>query len=247
MKKYGYDDFAHLAYSPFGEMEVKGGSAPESGSYVANLFRRYPDLGGLESWRAEWDLEANEYKVMRYVMLLYQVGSPLLGVQNLAERKVIAARLAGFDMDGSDYWEPYKRVMVGEEILVNERILDFCRLQKNPDFAEYVVYEETFYKQLKMSTREDDPGNVRKIMDNIGNLKVKLTALRKSFMFDDNSRAMLDAFLERVNLEVVKLRREHIAEGLLGGEKLVDDGNPYGGWSKQYVLDVNEAKYHEQG
>lgn len=239
MKKYKIEDFDGLRYNPLRYLQGRNGRPPELGL-------AYPQLGDMGSWGEMMNFAGvREYRVTGWIMLLYQEGSPLIGIQNLTERKVIAGELVGFSKEGIEFTEGYSRVLSGEIELVNQRIIDFCRVQRNPDWAEYVVYEEIFYHQLGLAMGNKDPKEVNSMLANVKSVKTKMSELMKSFLHSDNSRALVRTFLEAIHAEGVRLRREHIAEALSEGKDPLEGYNAYGEYKKVYSKDINEDKYLE--
>lgn len=239
MPKYKKEDFRELPFNPLG---VKGDFT------VKNIFLTYPDLEKLDSWREEFSYGTlvHRNKLMAYIMYMYQMGSPLLGLNNIVERKVEAGMLAGFerDVDGIDFTEGYRRVMACELGIFNRMVIDFCRLQRNPDFAEYVVYEEIFYKQLDSTIQSDKAEEITRALGNVDKVKRKMAELRKSLLFQDDTRRLVRELMEQVALERVRLRREDIAHALRDGEDPLDGFSVYeAGYTKEFAKDINYEKY----
>lgn len=229
--KFTAKDFGHLKYDPF---RVKMTDEVYKGLMVMESWGRKPDRR-----------DVREKCVVEWVFMMYQVGSPLLNIQNLVARKVEAADLAGFDRDGGDYGEGYKRIMAGEDEFWNRRIVDFCRVQNEPDFAEYVVYEEIFYRQLGLAKGNTDPQKIKGMLDNVQGVKKKMGELQKSLMFGDDTRGLIKAFLEEVSFEGVRLRREDIAHALKDGADPLGGYSPYGEYEVIFAPDVNKERYAE--
>jgi hypothetical protein len=241
MNKYKKADFGHMKYNPFGGDFVLERRAAKKGDFGGE----YAGLFTMESWiRDGLVMDVREGKVVSYIFMMYQVGSPLLAIQNLVARKVEAADLAGFERVGTEYGEGYKRILAGEDDFWNRRVIDFCRVQNSPDFAEYVVYEEIFYRQLELAKGNTDATQVKNMLANVQGVKAKMKELQKSLMFGDDTRGLIKSFLEEVSFEGMNLRRDDIAHALKEGTDPLDGYNAYGeGYEVVFAKDVNKERY----
>jgi hypothetical protein len=247
MRKYKIEDFDVMHFNPLRHMD-KGVRADDG--LRGMMFRKWTHLGDLPSWRLRRSEVFNGVRddvVCCYIMLLYQVGTPLMGIGNLIERKVVAADLAGFIREGERFVDGYGEVMSGEIAEVNERIVDFCRVQRSTDWAEYVVYEEVFYRQLGMAMGKTDPKEVSGMMGNVKVAKEKMESLRKVLLGGDDTRSLISRFLEQSMVESIRLRREHIAEALNEGVDPLGGYNPYGDYKKEYSKDINQGDDDDEG
>jgi len=238
MKKTSKMDFSVCAFDP-----------TTIGDNLKGVQTRYPDLKTLPSWQKIWTVfnaNVNRVGIVKYIFMMYQEKSPLLAISNLIERKATAARLAGLETVNGDFREYYKVMMAGDNLVINRMILDFCRLQKNPDFSEYVVYEEIFYRQMGITLNSTKPDDVAKAISNISTVKSKMSALKKTFLFSDDTKGLLRSFMEEASAESIKLRREDIAEALEEGIDPLQGYTPYGeNYTKNFAPDINEKMYRQ--
>ncbi len=240
-KAYGRwtrEDFKKLAYDPF--------ILPVSSN---NYLNKYPKLIEREIFFCQLDFDADKNKIICYMLLLYQIDSPLFVIDNILQRKIEAAKLAGFDLsdDKKDFTYEYKQVLFGRDKAANKMIFEFCRMQNNDDFTELMVYQEVFHDQLTIvQDRSSDPVLVQKALLNIDELKNKIKELKKSLVFDDQNEGLMQEVMEKIEMERIGLRREDVARKLLEKEDPLDGYTPYGNSFKiKLPPDINKQEYEK--
>jgi len=245
--KFTEKDFEGLIYNPYDKDE-------------RDMYVKWPRLQTVfpkGSYRFKKNILTHKVmrdKIIKYILLLYQIDTPLMMIDNIVERKVIAAKLANLDVNEKGSKEDIRDVVAGRNSIVNNWVINFCRLQRNIDFTEYVTFETIYYEQLERSMSPDVRGNateLSKVLSNIQSLRTKLVSLRKSLLADDDrSRIMIDEFMRQVDEEVeqIRMRREDIAQMLVdeNPEQIFRDANPYGDdykVSEAMNEDINEREY----
>lgn len=247
--KFTEKDFEGLIYNPFDNDDK-------------DIYERWPRLITVfpkDSYKYKKNILTHKVmrdKIIKYILLLYQIDSPLMMVDNMIERKILAAKLANLDINERGSKEDVRNVIAGKNLIVNNWIINFCRLQRNIDFTEYVTFETIYYEQLERSVSPEVKSNateLSKVLNNIQSLRTKLVTLRKSLLADDDrSRVLIDEFMRQVEEEVeqIRMRREDIAGMLMehDREDIFAESNPYGeGYkvSENMNPDINEEEYRK--
>jgi len=113
--------------------------------------------------------------VLRYIFCMYCIGSPFFTIDNVMQRKVIAAREVGFPVgkDGMHIKE-YQSVMYGKNAIVNAMIIRFCRLQHSMAFTKLMLFEDSLYQEYFNLSNAKDGAIRARLMQNIDTLEKSL-------------------------------------------------------------------------
>ncbi len=122
-----------------------------------DLLAAFPRLSRYEEF--SYPMEHRD-KVIRYVVLCYDMGSPLQNVDSLAQKKAMAAHQAGFLYQDESFEAPVIAMMDGKILPVNKMIIRYCRMQHSRLYSLIVSGNEAFHeaseKLLVASTDSDD-------------------------------------------------------------------------------------------
>jgi hypothetical protein len=238
--EFNPEDFKKLKFDPYNLIWSKPAT------------KRYPEIGEREAFSSVNRIAAGVSKdnVVRYILFLYQKGSPLLEIRDRTKARVEAAKLSRFDMneDGTDFTGNYKDVMLCRNEVSNKMIVDFCRMQNDHAFASYALYNDLLYIQMEWTlNNQDDPSKTKSAIANIKEVNKVLGELRKELLMDEESTDVFKTMLEMIEMEEVHLRREDIAAALARGEDPLSDYAPYGkDYNFQKNPDINEKMYMER-
>jgi len=145
------EDFKHLKYNPY---DLKKD---------ASLLEAFPELARFPEYTVPIDL--NQNKVLRYIIYAYDGKSPILAEKNLIKRKMLAAKLAGFELEKSGkYAEGVEKMIKGENTKINRMICCFARGQKSMKYAMMVAGMESFYDNLAQLSAPRDKDEEMKDM-----------------------------------------------------------------------------------
>lgn len=149
----------------------KAGSLPKS----------CPDMKQIKSW---WESNRNDKdKVIRYIILMYDKGSPLIKkLTNLDSRKREASSIAGFNQDDPSL-KAYKEFQDQE---FTDMVVEFLIYQNNYTWTMLVSNEQTFYEFQKTLLQESSM---------IRNDKDKISAIASKAKLMEES----DKIVERIN------------------------------------------------
>jgi hypothetical protein len=225
------EDFKDLKFNPIG-LPVK--------QTVVSVF---PEIGRREAFNVSKPHSGvSRDKIHRWILLVYQHGSPLLTINSPIRRKVEAAKLVGFPMqDENNFDKDYLEAMMGGMDHVNAMIVDFCRMQRNPDFAELMVYEDSFHKELEKLQAEENAIERSRILANIKGMKERITDLRMSLLQGDENQKVFEEVMKQAEFERLELMREDIADKLQKKETPVKI-KPYGDYSFPRAKDRNKGE-----
>lgn len=159
-------------------------------------------------------------KVLRYVVLMYDINSPLRNsYPELGKRKEFAADLAGYDLVKDDVTELFEfRVKVGEDYEPNDDLLDmiikYLKYQNNWVWSMIVSNEQAFYEYNRRVMMPVDGAKDKDILQAI-NIKTQIMSSQDDIYqrlqryFKDLSGG--DGELEEVLTKRKRIRPEDIA------------------------------------
>lgn len=140
-----------------------------------------PDMNQIKSW---WNTDRKDKdKVIRYIILMYDKGSPLIKrFTNLDARKREASAIAGFNQEEPSL-KAYKEFQDEE---FTEMVVEFLIYQNNYTWTMLVSNEQTFYEFQKTLLQESSM---------IRNDKDKISAIASKAKLMEES----DKIVERIN------------------------------------------------
>jgi hypothetical protein len=87
-------------------------------------------------------------KVIRYVIYAYDKRSPLLSEKNLIKRKMLACKLAGFELVDNKYEASVEAMIRGHNTFITRMICRYCRNQRDLTYALMVAGLESFFDSM---------------------------------------------------------------------------------------------------
>jgi len=163
------------------------------------IFKDYPEY----SLPLPKDLEKNRNHIIRYIVYVYDKGSPLkIMFQDLNNRKMEAAQLSGFRVNDKGRFKiELENVFRGYNPEVNAMIIRYCRSLNDMDYSYLIAAREDYYhimhEAMNRSENEDsDSINRRKrLFDSAKKRKDEIQELSESILARDNSKELnLDLF-----------------------------------------------------
>jgi len=116
------------------------------------LISKFPSFQGIECFRNFSDPNLDKNTVIRYIVLCYDKGSPILNrfMQDDVKRKTTAAQYAGWEAreDGL-FSDEIDEVMRCTNESVNEMIIEFLRLFNDPNWALLLTGLEAYFQKLR--------------------------------------------------------------------------------------------------
>lgn len=199
------------------------------------ILEAFPELGKIDGFS-----EANKhYKgdcdaLVRYIVLMYDPGSPMASMPNVMEAKSLAAIEAGLPRSrNGQFKEDAEAVLLCQNKGVNDMILNFVLSFHSATYSKLVAYKEYYAGKLRDMLSGEDI----KLAD-IDTLEKSINEMQSRLLRDNNPQ-LREALYEKIAGEQLKLRPEDIAEKMEAGEPPVDVA-PYG-------EDYSFAKYKWKG
>jgi len=192
-------------------------------SETDNAFNKFPSLKKYKEFTAECPLPFN--KTLKYIAFMYDAKSPLYAmINNISRRKMEAAYLAGFEYKDTDTFEPsvVENLFKCTNPIINGMILRYCRIQKNIDWSDLVVFEECREKQKeKLFTANADDDKTKDIIQNILLLKKTISDLITTILNGDKNKELVNFMYEEIEEEQLMIKPELIAQAINEGRNMV--------------------------
>jgi hypothetical protein len=121
----------------------------------ANLMSRFPTIGSIQSFK---NYEGDKNRVIKYIVLCYDKGSPILNkfMQDDVKRKVLSAEYAGFKADKEGLFSTeIDEIMKCMNHETNTMIIDFLRTFNDPNWALLMTGMESYYQKLQQIITAD--------------------------------------------------------------------------------------------
>lgn len=196
-----------------------------------------PDLNKLESfnnvffgWGSTDDgriIARN--KIISYINLMYSRELTCIKQNNKSFRaqKVECAILAKFDYDPANgrFQPEVEKMLMCENVVINEMIVEFCRDQHRDDEATLIALREVHFKGVAslMNNQEAQPDDIlkwEKSSDALERMKIKI-------LNGDETRTLTAALVRKIEEESLGLRPEDIAFRIRAGESPLGEYDYY--------------------
>jgi hypothetical protein len=193
----------------------------------ADIFRLFPILTKYEVFRRPLD-GLNINHVIRYIVYCFDRYSPLHDIIDIFERRVQAARMAGFNMLESERFDAHvNQMLLSRNSNVNDMIIQYSIAYGGEDWTTYNVYQEALRQSLEnlQNKDQDNEGNRNKMITNITSLRTEIRSLKETlFRFKDDPW-IEDSLYKFMQYSQLKLVPEDYAKLHSGFEELVE-GRP---------------------
>jgi hypothetical protein len=173
-----------------------------------SVFRRFPKLQSIKSFTVQVPLVITE-KIIRYVLFMYDVNTPLHQIDSIPERKIAASKLAFFPKNedgGID--EAYMDILACKNVLVNKMIVDYCRYTNGPTWSTLMMLEEVFSKAVESALLSGGSSAVKQVND----LRKDLSNVRLDFLSEDNTHGLVSSLNDLLYENSI----DYSPEGVLG-------------------------------
>lgn len=165
-----------------------------------SLFKAFPILTKYDEFKMKLDRLVKE-KVLRYIIFAFDRNSPLIGINDILERRVEAATLAGFMIKDRKFKPQVDKMIRGLIPEVNHMIIRYCMFLGDTDYTILITYEDSLIKELqalidfdnaKSANDEDRKEKKGEILRNIDSLRLNIKKLKEEFLARN-----IDYFLTR--------------------------------------------------
>jgi hypothetical protein len=188
---------------------------PERVPEGSDILKFYKELGKVKEFRANPGESIDNNKVMLYILCLYDKNSPYRKKYNdVLKRKVEVAHDCGFETEESgNFMPPVEDFLKGKNRVVNQKAVQYVRLQRNFKFAYMVTIEESYYNLML----EILGGETKKI-PTAKEVQNELEETLLEILNEDNNPYLRDEILRYLEDERLQLRPEDIARKMQNGE-----------------------------
>ena len=187
-----------------------------------NYRKNYQDLQHYPEFMNYPDKEAgiNFNIAFRYVMLIYTPNTPLLSIAEYPERRLAAAQLSLINQ------KHYKELFSSGNSYVNQIIIAYVRMMKNPKWTKMCVFMDAYYNQLsKLQSGNTEAGErTNNLLDNINKIEKNIEDLTNELLNSDHTLRLVDDLYQRIEQERL-YTPEEIAQSIFDGK------DPLNGWT----------------
>jgi hypothetical protein len=173
----------------------------------ADFFKLFPVFARYPVFTRYEELGVNIGYMMRYIIYCFDKNSPLSSIENVFERRVKAATLAGFSMKNDKFPKRVEDILLSRNFKANCMIIQYCIMHAGEEYTTFVTFQEALRKQLENLMAEDeDVGDKKKdIIANVQKLREDLRSTRDMiFKFEEDTFLTKDlySFLETRKLKI---------------------------------------------
>lgn len=136
-------------------------------------------------------------KIIKYILLVYDPGSPLRVLEPIPVRKANAAMMAGFKYKSEKFEDAVLRMMECGVLEINRMIIRFCRLFGERSYTLMVSGNEAFHDaigQLMLPSKGDDAiadtEKKQKIFQQAKSTAEALDKMAMNFLMGDNTKPL---------------------------------------------------------
>jgi uncharacterized protein YbcC (UPF0753/DUF2309 family) len=187
-----------------------------------DTFKKFPIFQKYKEFTTDCKLPLN--KVLKYIAFMYDSKTPFFTINNLTRRKIEAAILAGFKIGKDDKFDAVTDSMIKcVNPITNAMILRYCRMQKNTDWTQLVVFEESYNKQLEKMVSDDTENSekTKDLINNVNTLKKDIVSLTMVLLNGDVNKSLMDFMYDEIEEEQLLIRPELIAQAMKDGHDII--------------------------
>lgn len=193
MNDYKDSEFKRLLLNPYGRNKD------------ADIFRLFPILGKYDAFLAD-TAPMNRNHVIRYVIFTFDKNTPLHNIDDLIEKRMRGALLAGFTTgEKNKFSHDVENMIRSKNPTVNAMIIQYLIIQSSEDFMVLTAYEESLRLQMEKLIKGDvDSEKTKELIANVETLRTNIKSIKSSILVKND-----DPFLDRdiyTFSEVKKLR-----------------------------------------
>lgn len=187
-----------------------------------SVLKRFPKLAVFPEFHIKVKgLDRN--KIIKYIVLMYDMNTPLKRIDNIQKRKYTAGKISYFPTDEEGkFREHYEEIMNGKSFTVNQMIFRYLKFHRNPDYSFLVSLEDSYYTNLtKMMGGDNSAYSIVK------NQKDDLTRATSEFLNQDDQGVLKESLYEHIDMDNMGIRPEDVAEALSKHEDPFPEIDPY--------------------
>lgn len=176
------------------------------------ILRLYPIFSRYDAFLCDpgWNLNINW--IIRYIIYCFDLHSPLLSIDDMFERRIRSAELAGFiPLSEGKFSQPVNAFLLSQNRIINSMIIQYCVMVAGEEYATFITYQDALQsnldKLMNLSLNKDDDEKETQstIISNIDKLRASIKKIRDEiFVFKD------DRWLESDLYAFTQMRRLRI-------------------------------------
>jgi hypothetical protein len=145
----------------------------------ADFFKLFPVFARFETFTSYYNTRVNLNYLMRYIIYCFDKNSPLVSIDNIFERRVKAAQLAGFYFNKKNRFnDDVEKVLLSKDFHVNCMVIQYCIMHAGEDYTTLVSFQDTLRKQLEKLTMESEEETTKDLISNIQKLRTDIREIR---------------------------------------------------------------------
>lgn len=197
---------------------------PTEGDYL----KIFPDLRLYEEFSVDLVPPLDTNEVIAFIALVYDQESPYRKkYADLDERKYRAAIEAGFELNEKNKFDEYiLDIFNGNDNLINEMTVAYCKLHASTKYSYYVMLEALFYNNLKTAVSGVDANKMK--MSELKSIQTEMAIAQRELLANDGNKNIEKTLYRRINKEKIDLSpealaikiRKHGVENALKSDKL---------------------------
>lgn len=169
------------------------------------------------------DLEKQRKTILRYIILMYDIHSPLrIMFSEDFKRKREAAVLAGFKMKQKNrkLTPSLEDILIGKNPVVNEMIIRYVLGFYNPDYLRLVVFKEMLGQMARNSINGQNvtPQNIKAFNE----LSQSIEQLQDKIFGSRESKELKEELYKTLEEEYFNLHPDMVAKEMAENEKLFE-------------------------
>ena len=190
---------------------------------VFPILSKYPVFTKKIPYRRGSDLKAdveeifeNKTRLIKYIIFVYDPGSPFQKITDTLERRAEAAQFAGYEVKDKKFDEVTDKMIRCIIPEVNRMIVQFCMLTQEDDYATLIVYRERLRKELEsLSDADIESKDVSKVIANIKAFEKEIVLKKESLLANNMDSFINKTLFEYMESKRLKLTPEDIAKALI--------------------------------
>lgn len=180
-----------------------------------DLFKVFKILERYPIFNAEIHKNINRNKLIRYIVLAFDINSPIREAYNdFHQQRVKAAIIAGFKLNKDDTFPEYiEEFLMSRNSTINFMVLQYISFHNNDEYTTWVTYREALNRQRQhLFIGDTESEKTKDIMQNIEFLQGKVTVLKERLMGTLQDERIDRSLYEFVESESLGISPEEIAE-----------------------------------
>lgn len=174
-----------------------------------DLFKVFPVLNAYSVFKS--DIPTDRNKTIRYVIYAFDRNSPLNVINNVMEKRVEAALIAGFEPKEKRFPQQVDMMIRSLNGNINSMAIQYCIMQGEEDYATLVTFQEALRKQLEIMMNPGDD-DTSKVIKNVKELRVQVAELRQTLLSNNIDQYLTKSLYDFTEAERLELSPEYFAE-----------------------------------